>query len=41
MQNIEVIVPGALNNLLRLVPIKIRMKGIAKFQMKLKRQMQM
>lgn len=41
MHNKEVIVPGALNNLLRVVPTKIRMKGIARFQMKLKRQMQM
>lgn len=37
MRNKEVIVPGILNNLLRMIPIKMRMIGIAGFQMKLKK----
>lgn len=40
MNNQEVIIPGVLNNLLKLIPIKLRMIGIARFQMKLKRQIE-
>lgn len=40
MHNKGVIVPGLLNKLLLLIPKNIRMAGIAKMQMDLKRQMQ-